>query len=88
MNADRKKVMILTGSWYWEKVNLLEESGVEVKRVPDGRGGPFLGRMPGRPGGGPRIEHDHPGDDGAVAPPADCRGPRRGLQQRGYRRGR
>ena len=42
MSADRKKVMILTGSWYWEKVNLLEESGVEVKRVPDGREDLFL----------------------------------------------
>lgn len=37
MNMDKKKVLVLTGSWYWEKVNLLEENGVEVKRVPDGR---------------------------------------------------
>jgi D-3-phosphoglycerate dehydrogenase len=37
MTIDKKKVLVLTGSWYWEKVNLLEESGVEVKRVPDGR---------------------------------------------------
>ena len=30
MNLDRKKVLILTGSWYWEGVNLLEENGVAV----------------------------------------------------------
>jgi hypothetical protein len=23
----KEKVIILTGSWYWEKVNLLEENG-------------------------------------------------------------
>ena len=37
MNSDRKKVMILTGSWYWERVNLLEENGVAVKKVRDGK---------------------------------------------------
>jgi D-3-phosphoglycerate dehydrogenase len=42
MTIDKKKVLVLTGSWYWEKVNLLEESGVEVKRVPDGREDLFL----------------------------------------------
>ncbi len=37
MNMDKKKVLVLTGSWYWERVNLLEENGVEVRKVPDGR---------------------------------------------------
>jgi D-3-phosphoglycerate dehydrogenase len=37
MATDKKKVIVLTGSWYWDEVNLLEKSGVEVKRVLDGR---------------------------------------------------
>jgi D-3-phosphoglycerate dehydrogenase / 2-oxoglutarate reductase len=37
MISETKKVIVLTGSWYWEKVNLLENSGVEVRRVLDGR---------------------------------------------------
>jgi D-3-phosphoglycerate dehydrogenase / 2-oxoglutarate reductase len=37
MAIDKKKVIVLTGSWCWEEVNLLEKSGVEVKRVLDGR---------------------------------------------------
>ena len=36
MAADKKKVLIRTASWYWEKVRLLEENGIEVKRIPDG----------------------------------------------------
>jgi D-3-phosphoglycerate dehydrogenase len=42
MTMNRKKVVVLTGSWYWGKVNLLEENGVEVKKVPDGREDLFL----------------------------------------------
>jgi hypothetical protein len=37
MTSEKKKVVILTGSWYWEKVNLLEESGVAAKKVLDGK---------------------------------------------------
>jgi len=37
MTSEKKKVIVLPGSWYWERVNLLEENGVEVRRVPDGR---------------------------------------------------
>jgi D-3-phosphoglycerate dehydrogenase len=37
MASDKKKVIVLTGSWYWERVNLLAESGVEAKKVLDGR---------------------------------------------------
>ncbi len=37
MNLDRKKVLILTGSWYWEKVRLLEENGVAVQKILDGK---------------------------------------------------
>jgi len=34
---NNKKVIVLTGSWYWERVNLLAENGVEARKVPDGR---------------------------------------------------
>jgi len=37
MTSGRKKVLVFTGSWYWEKVNLLEENGVLVKKVLDGK---------------------------------------------------
>lgn len=37
MTSEKKKVIVLPCSWYWERVNLLEENGVEVRRVPDGR---------------------------------------------------
>jgi D-3-phosphoglycerate dehydrogenase len=37
MNRDKRKVIVLTASWYWEKVNLLEENGVEARKIPDGR---------------------------------------------------
>jgi len=37
MNLNRKKVLVLTGSWYWEKVRLLEENGVAVQKVLDGK---------------------------------------------------
>ena len=42
MNLKRKKVLVLTASWYWERVNLLEESGVTVRKVPDGEENVFL----------------------------------------------
>ena len=37
MKLNRKKVLVLTGSWYWEKVRLLEENGVAVQKVLDGK---------------------------------------------------
>ena len=37
MGRNKKKVIVLTGSWYWEKVDLLEKNGIDVKKVPDGR---------------------------------------------------
>jgi D-3-phosphoglycerate dehydrogenase / 2-oxoglutarate reductase len=43
MSAEKRKVIVLTASWHWEKVKLLEEMGVEVKKVPDGREDLFLG---------------------------------------------
>lgn len=36
MNRNRKKVLVLTASWYWESVNLLEQNGVTVRKVPEG----------------------------------------------------
>jgi D-3-phosphoglycerate dehydrogenase len=37
MTSEKKKVIVLPTSWYGEKVNLLEENGVEVRWLPDGR---------------------------------------------------
>jgi D-3-phosphoglycerate dehydrogenase / 2-oxoglutarate reductase len=37
MNPHSKKVLILTGSWYWEKVKTLEENGVAAAAGADGR---------------------------------------------------
>jgi len=37
MTSIKKKVIILPVPWYWEKVKLLEENGVVVTKVPEGR---------------------------------------------------
>jgi len=37
MIRNRKKVLVLTASWYWERMNLLERSEVTVRKVPDGK---------------------------------------------------
>ena len=37
MHLNRKKVVVLTGSWYWEKVRTLEENGVAVQKILDGK---------------------------------------------------